>query len=188
MLKSIVQKNKDDIAFIIGNGINRYPNNPPEVSWDNLLLNFWSRFSTYKHTSTLKGLSLTEFYDLLDLDITETESNNNVIQKEVKKIMMNWKPLAHHKNVVEGIQKIKAPILTTNFDLALPKSLNLIQHKLDYKPFTHYYPWGVYYGSNQWTYAEDGFGIWYINGLIDYHTSIRLGLTHYMGSVRGPEV
>jgi hypothetical protein len=31
-IQQIIQKNKHDIAFIIGNGINRYPDNPDALS------------------------------------------------------------------------------------------------------------------------------------------------------------
>jgi|GEM_PF-1826058 hypothetical protein len=39
----------------------------------------------------------------------------------------------------------------------------------------------------RWSYlnveATDGFGLWFINGFIKYPHSIKLGLSHYMGSV-----
>lgn len=183
MLKKIIRDNKSNIAFIIGNGINRYPDSPAGFSWEDLLLKLWKKYSKLKQNSIPKGLSLIEFYDLLDIDLTESQSNKNVIQKEVKSIINKWTPLPHHKSIIEGIRRVNAPILTTNFDLALPRSLDLKLFKTDSKPFTDYYPWGSYYGENQWNYADDGFGIWFINGFIDYHRSIRLGLTQYMGSV-----
>jgi len=34
-----------------------------------------------------------------------------------------------------------------------------------------------------WGDPNAGFGIWHINGMEFYHRSIRLGLSHYMGSV-----
>ena len=49
--------------------------------------------------------------------------------------------------------------------------------------FTDYYPWETYYGHGPLTDPSVGFGIWHINGMERYRRSIRLGLTHYMGSV-----
>jgi hypothetical protein len=49
--------------------------------------------------------------------------------------------------------------------------------------FTDYYPWETYYGSNAVRDPSQEFGIWHVNGMQRYHRSIRLGLTHYMGSV-----
>jgi len=49
--------------------------------------------------------------------------------------------------------------------------------------FTDFYPWETYYGDQDLTEPCAGFGIWHINGMARYRRSIRLGLTHYMGSV-----
>jgi len=37
-IKEIIERNQEDIAFIVGNGVNRYPNNPNALSWDELLI------------------------------------------------------------------------------------------------------------------------------------------------------
>lgn len=51
------------------------------------------------------------------------------------------------------------------------------------KGFTRFYPWTIYYSDRELDYPTYGFGIWFVNGLIKYPSSIRLGLTQYMGSV-----
>ncbi|MCD8260971.1 MAG: hypothetical protein LUD15_05330 [Bacteroides sp.] len=97
--------------------------------------------------------------------------------------MKNWNIADHHTLFLEKASLLNAPVLTMNFDLILPDALQLKQFYLYTKGFTDFYPWSTYYGSKQLNYPTDGFGIWYINGCIKYPRSIRLGLSHYMGSV-----
>lgn len=73
---------------------------------------------------------------------------------------------------------------TTNFDVYIGKSIMAKRRILSpngnqYK-CTDFYPWNVYYGTEEIENPLDGFGIWYINGLTDYPRSIRLGLSDYM--------
>lgn len=181
--KNIISRNHSDIAFIVGNGINRYPDNPKAISWDDLLMKLWSKFSPDTYDKVPKGITITEFYDLLDIANSNKRSTNFQIQKEASKLLSNWAFENHHKAFVEKAHSINAPILTTNFDLILPMSLELKQHNTDTKAFTDFYPWTTYFSDKQLTFPTDGFGIWFINGLVTYPRSIRLGLSHYMGSV-----
>lgn len=182
-LKHIIFDNQSDIAFIVGNGINRFPNNPKAISWDNLLIKLWAKFSPDIYYEVPKGITITEFYDLLDIANGDSRSTNFSIQKEASNLLSDWTFRNHHTAFVKKAHDIDAPILTTNFDLILPTSLELNQYRTDKKAFTDFYPWTTYYGDRQLEYPTDGFGIWFINGLVKYHRSIRLGLSHYMGSV-----
>ena len=110
-IKQIMSNNSDDIAFVIGNGINRYQNNSSMLSWDNLLMSLWKKVTNNSMTQIPKGISLTEFYDILEL-----ENRQNIdVQLEVANLMFDWEPLIHHKQIVEKIKELNAPILTTNF-------------------------------------------------------------------------
>ncbi|WP_198175440.1 hypothetical protein [Spirosoma telluris] len=182
-LRSIVEQNQGDIAFIIGNGINRYLNNPQAISWDELLIRLWNEFSPDSYNQVPEGITLTEFYDLLEISAGESRTANFQIQKKASELLSGWTFQQHHTALVAKAYQINAPILTTNFDLILPNCCSLRQYYTDTKRFTDFYPWTTYYGDRQLEYPTDGFGIWYINGFVNYHRSIRLGLTHYMGSV-----
>jgi hypothetical protein len=182
-IKSLINNNFNDIAFIIGNGINRFPNNPKAISWDDLLIKLWDKFSFNTISEIPNGISVTEFYDLLDIETSSLSSNNSDIQKEASILLESWSDKPHHKLFLDRAKEIDAPVLTTNFDLILPSALKLKQYYTDRKGFTDYYPWTTYFGDRQLEYPTDGFGVWYINGFIKYHRSIRLGLSHYMGSV-----
>lgn len=180
-LKTLIQRRPDNLAFIVGNGINRYPNNPKAISWDDLLIKLWDKFSFNTISEIPKGISLTEFYDLLDIETFSSIDND--IQKEASLLLESWSNELHHQLFLNKAQKLNSPVLTTNFDLVLPNSLHLEQFFTERKGFTDYYPWITYYGDRQLNYPTDGFGVWYINGFIKYHRSIRLGLSQYMGSV-----
>lgn len=68
-IKEIIERNQEDIAFIVGNGVNRYPNNPNALSWDELLIQLWDKVSFQTLSRRPVGISLTEFYDILELKI-----------------------------------------------------------------------------------------------------------------------
>jgi len=179
-IKRILESNKDSLAFIIGNGINRYPNNPKILSWDDLLMQLWTKVSYQTLSKKPQGISMNEFYDILELE----NRNNYNLQKEVVKLMQDWEPLEHHKLITDYAKAINAPILTTNFEETLAKTRNYDLLRIEDKKFTDYYPWTCYHGDKELEFPTDGFGIWYINGMINYHRSIRLGLSHYIGSIQ----
>lgn len=182
---NIINRNSSNLAFIVGNGINRHNDNGEAISWDNLLIKLSNKFSHNKIKSIPKGLSYTELYDLLDLyHYNDALMPNYDIQKEASKILSDWKYKEHHKNFIAKAIYLRTPVLTTNFDSILPATFNLqIQKIKTVRNFTDYYPWSSYYSNNEISLPTDDFGIWFINGLIQYPRSIRLGLTHYMGSV-----
>lgn len=179
-IKEIINENSSDIAFIIGNGINRYYNQ--NISWEDLLLKLWRNFAGDKKDIP-GGISLPEFYDILEIQNLNRKVYSSAIQKKVKEIMEKWKPNKEQNKSLISIKKKNVPILTTNFDDLIPKSLRLELKIMQRKGFNYVYPWSYYYSDRDLEYPTQGFGVWYINGMIKYHGSIRLGLSHYMGSV-----
>lgn len=95
-----------------------------------------------------------------------------------------------YKKLLEKIKEKKIPILTTNFDDRISKTLELKKSiiKGAYK-FTDFYPWNVCFAKKEEKEEKelekpiDGFGVWHINGVVEYPRSIRIGLSDYMGSV-----
>lgn len=178
-IKEIIETNKNDIAFVIGNGINRYNENSNSFSWEKLLIDLWKILSPQKFNKLPNGISLTEFYDILELENTQDIN----LQREVTKLITNWEPLKHHKIITNRIKSLNAPILTTNFEETFAKTFEYKLLRTEQEGFTDFYPWSTYHGENQLELPTEGFGVWYINGMKNYHRSIRLGLSHYMGSV-----
>ncbi|HWV75168.1 MAG TPA: hypothetical protein VN040_25790 [Pseudosphingobacterium sp.] len=183
-LKQLIEDNKDDIAIIVGNGINRYLEQKGGFSWDDLLIDLWKTFNPGVYSKMPEGITVTEFYDLLDLSKSNQSIADYSIQKQAAKLLDQWNYLDHHRRFVSKLAELNIPVLTTNFDLLLPRSLNLKQRFLNSgEGFTDYYPWKTYFGNSVLESPTSGFGIWYINGITQYPRSIRLGLSQYMGSV-----
>lgn len=187
-VQGILDENRHEIAFIIGNGLNNYLSKEkgiPSLSWKDMLLKLWNLVSIDPIIEFPNGTSFTEFYDILEL-----KNNNNIrienpldFQKEVVELIKVWESTVYHERLVGKIRRFQAPLLTTNYDDLFEKSLNLKRYRTVNKGFTDIYPWTTYYGE---FIKEDplvGFGVWHINGIVDYHRSIRLGLSHYMQSV-----
>jgi hypothetical protein len=180
-VKNTLSDHSSEIAFILGNGINNF--HKCSQSWNDLLLEIWNEYSNSKLLSIPNGVSHTEVYDLLDYKNREKSKIDNHLQKKVKEIFIE--KVNNKKNIIilEEIKKFKCPILTTNFDDLIPKYYGFNYKTFSDKKFTDFYPWESYYSDKELLDPLSGFGVWYINGMIRYHRSIKLGLSHYMGNV-----
>ncbi|GIU23598.1 hypothetical protein TUM4644_17280 [Shewanella colwelliana] len=168
-------------AFIIGNGINRYGAPDGAINaWDTMLLQLYQAFADSAVTHIPHGISLTEFYDSLTL-INHSEDVS--LQKAFCALMADWQPTAHHNAIVEWAKAHNAPILTTNFEETLSADQGLNLYHSNPKRFTDYYPWGSHFAPHNLDDPTNAFAIWHINGMQRYARSVRLGLSHYMGSV-----
>lgn len=282
-IKEIIRNNSNNIAFIIGNGINLqfYKNNI--FSWDKMLEELSNTYLKDAPDS-IKDFSLTELYDLIELeaikgngligrnvDFSKNEiiaykktlqsnnldfnrilhiANNSTTENNAVLSSSKSKELDRYKNVyleyIKGCRKwcernredskslsdeqcverfmdyasnpskilvlkntvkqsvvkmyskkldnpnftlctsffknIDAPTLTTNFDTIIAQSLHLSKRRMG-KSFTAFYPWNVYYSDKELDCPISGFGIWHINGVVEYPQSIKLGISDYMGNV-----
>lgn len=183
-VQDIIEKNSHNSAYVLGNGINRYYSKD-NLSWEALLLNLWNKYAeNEKHqTAIFKGISFTEFYDAIDIQNTSHTNFSATIQKEVKHKMELWQPNLQQNKIIDRIREQDSPLLTTNFDDLIPKSAGLSFYKMEHQGFTDFYPWSCYYGDSVLKDPLDGFGVWYPNGMVKYHRSIKLGLSQYMGNV-----
>lgn len=179
-LKDILDANRKSLALVVGNGINRYNSDAGLNSWDSMLLGLWEKHTDDDPKDIPLGISLTEFYDALDLSSTRQEKN---LQKEFCNLMHGWKIKPHHQTLVDWAKNNDCPILTTNFDETLSDAASLSLHHWDAVSFTDFYPWASYFAEQPISDPAKEFAIWHINGIQRYSRSIRLGLSHYMGSV-----
>lgn len=169
---------------MLGNGVNRYKNNQP-VSWEHLLN---SLSLNLDNTKVPKGISFTEFFDILSIsskDIILKQKERHFLQKQFCSLIDLWEPTVYHESIVKWAKRNKNPILTTNFDSNLSDAINAKLQRNSQKKFTYYYPFESYYSDQQSPITQPSrqFAIWHVNGMKRYPASIRLGLTHYMGSV-----
>lgn len=167
-------------ALLIGNGINRY-NSSASSSWDDLLGKLARKQRLKLTDEEAAEMSNTEFFDILDL--AKPKEDRRSLQREFCDLMMSWEPAAHHSTIVSWAQRHSAPIITVNFDENLSKSIDAGFFRLG-KGFTDYYPWSSYFSDREILDPRSEFAIWHAHGMMRYSRSIRLGLTHYMGSVQ----
>lgn len=178
--EELLRQHANNLALVIGNGINRHGNGGQSNSWDQLLLGIaQDRLQGIK--SVPKGAALTEFYDVVELGSLGASGD---LQAAFCERMAKWMPLQHHQQIMAWSLRHQIPVLTTNFDDVLSRAAgSLFQFPRD-PHFTAHYPWGCHFGPAMLADPCAGFGIWHINGMARYKNSVRLGLTHYMGSVQ----
>lgn len=179
-LEEILKEHHSSLALVIGNGINRYNSDTVINSWDSMLLDLWDKHTDDDPKDIPLGISLTEFYDALDLTSTLKTKN---LQKEFCDFLEGWQAKTHHHAIVNWAKAYSCPLLTTNFDETLSDAANLALHHWNGTRFTDYYPWESYFSDKEISDPAKDFAIWHINGIKRYSRSIRLGLSHYMGSV-----
>lgn len=180
--KRIISNRSPKFAFIIGNGINRFAFKDKNVnpSWDKLLLDAWKAISFSTVSNIDEGITFTEFYDLLECETSDSKQIVNSIIDNIEK----WGITNYHKALRDALIKLDCPVLTTNFDMCLEGDANkkvIINHPTIIKRFTDYYPWNVVCGTTGKFTIEDiyKYGIWHVNGLVDYSRSLKLSLSSY---------
>ena len=126
---SILSRNKNDIAFILGNGINLHYNKN-SASWNSLLFQLWDEYSFKTQSNIPQGISFTEFYDILEIENYQQKEFSGKLQKEVVNALSSWENNNRQNRILNKIQQLNAPLLTTNFDDLIPKTLELELRKL----------------------------------------------------------
>jgi len=132
-VKSIFTRNRNDLAFIIGNGINLHYNKG-NVSWNDLLLDLWDEYSFNTQSTIPEGISFTEFYDVLEMQNYSEGKFSSILQKGVVQKMSGWNPNDSQNLILNKIKDLDAPLLTTNFDDLIPQSMGL-----DFKKTSRYF-------------------------------------------------
>lgn len=176
--KEVLKRNKYQLAFICGNGINRYAYGETQnCSWNDMLLCIWQKISTKTLTNIPSGITLTEFYDVMEFESGDIET----LRLKVVEYLEKWKPLPYHEWLQNKFIDWNIPLLTTNFDRNLDAGLRIYKFTNAKTGFTDFYPWNVYFSKKELSSPLNGFGIWHINGMVGYRRSIRLSLSEYTG-------
>lgn len=196
-IKNIIETNSLNLAFIIGNGINfdAFGDDGTILGWENILISLWNTYMFPKiyDNKIPSGITYTEFYELV-----AQRTKERVLKKRIVDIISNPKflPNNRHKALCKFAKELNIPVLTTNYDNNLCHGLNkiIVRRKRDCgcphgRSFTQFYPWDVtynsmnlhqkYFSDNELIEIMNGFGIWHINGIIDYPSSLKLGLSEY---------
>lgn len=169
-------------ALLIGNGINRFHGSQAS-SWAHLLAVLAKPYDLEPPEEDIDDMSFTEFFDILDL--ARSDKDARMLQRLVCDELRKWVPSDHHGIIVNWAKRHDVPIVTVNFDETLSKSIDASFHRgSGRKGFSHWYPWKSYFSDREIDLPRHNFAIWHAHGIMRYPRSIRLGLTHYMGSVQ----
>lgn len=179
--------NDEKPALLIGNGINLHnKNNESTTSWNELLANLSPEIGLTKH----KDLSNTEKYDIIDYKTRSVVGHSDPkarpredLQISICNMLRSWEPSDHHKKIVKWAKRKKVPIITVNYDENLSRAIKakFYKHGRRHRPV---YPWDSYFSTQKIDDPRTSFAIWHAHGTIRLQKSIRIGLRHYMGSVR----
>jgi len=180
-MRSLLQSQRDDLALVIGNGINRYDAPPGANSWEELLATLARDCIDPAQHGVPAGVSPTEFYDIVDLAAARDITDN--LQVQFCRLMAGWTPLPQHGRVTAWARRWSVPILTTNFESTLAEACGATLRRCGPDGFTAFYPWSSCFAPEPVDDPLKSFAIWHVNGQQRYRQSIRLGLGHYMGSV-----
>ena len=169
-------------ALLIGNGINRFQGSQAS-SWARLLAKLAKPHRLDPPKEDIDDMSFTEFFDILDLARSDKDARK--LQRSVCEELRKWVPSDQHGMIVNWAKRHDVPIVTVNFDETLSLSVNASFHRgSGKKGFSHWYPWKSYFSDREIDNPRQNFAIWHAHGIMRYPRSIRLGLTHYMGSVQ----
>ncbi len=186
--RTLLNQERDNLALVIGNGINIHGAGNRN-SWERLLVQI-AHHCAVDVPSVPKGTALTEFYDVLEMKRSNPTAADDDqaatlnLQAEFCRLMERWEPLRHHHTIMNWAVRHDVPVLTTNFEEVLSDAAGCDFIKPPELPFTDFYPWSCRFANRLFDDPCNGFGIWHINGMRRYRRSIRLGLSHYMGSVQ----
>ena len=181
-MKALLQSVTNAPALVVGNGVNRYGAANATNSWHDLLISLAAMHLPDSLKEVPSGVTLTEFFDVLDLKSGSHKSSQS-LQKAFCGLMKAWTHYDQHTHIVAWARRNNAPILTTNFETTLADAGDCRLFRNKKHSFTDYYPWESYYATEQVNDPSRQFAIWHVNGMQRYRRSVRLGLSHYMGSV-----
>lgn len=182
----LAEKDKGRLAFVLGNGINRYANNTKAISWESLMRTLWQEAKISENFPEIKqGLSLVEKYDIMCVKMDDAWKN--ILKANQGLVKKTFSQGYFLESFQKQLMKLRVPVLTTNYDNYLEKDLKkyLFENRALYKKdYSATYPLNEYYANEKLTSEDDiynNFSIWHIHGTINHLESLRLGTADYMG-------
>ena len=104
------------------------------------------------------------------------------IKREIARKMGEYKAVPGINKIVQFIKGINAPILTTNYDTVLSKSIGICDNEIISITDDIDSNWSSYYGEKIESPLM-GFGIWHIHGIYNDHKSVSIGTSDYMNNI-----
>lgn len=172
-----IAKSKGKLAFVLGNGINKYAHGKDAISWEELLKGLWNTKLDPKDFPNSKyGLSLTEVFDIMCMKTKGSWDES--IKSYRKDIIDTFKSVPLNDKLQKQLEALGVPVLTTNYDSSIEGKL----HKHTVRA-SSVYPLEEYFSNSEITKDNYGhaFSVWHIHGRHNHQKSIRLGTADYMG-------
>ena len=188
--EDIPKGRNENLTLIAGNGINLFNKGAGNEFWNAILEQIGSNLGFPASGQKLpERSSLVEFCDLLQLH-SDNDGRNVWVQEAFCEKLDIWKHGQNHTDITSWARRHTVPILTTNFDTTLSDACGaeLVHARKDSggASFNHHYPWSSRFevSGQPIDKPRNSFAIWHVNGMSRYVNSVRLGLSHYMGSVQ----
>jgi|GEM_PF-6485645 len=206
LVRSELPKCAGNLAFVLGNGINRHAK--IGYAWTDMISSLVMKYEELQPgeidlRSHLDSISHTQIFDLLQLTAkADNEEQFYALKKEVASELLKGEVATDiHRQFVNAMRALNCPLLTTNFDLEFEESSPEVKKfmwgnsKRPHKPHRHanaklrywhwLYPWSSYASDRELVGDVRGqFGIWHMHGNVAYPGSIRLGLDDYFGMMK----
>lgn len=146
-------------------------------------------FSLKQLNDKIKGFNTPEFQSKMEMAITFSSLGDKLgvalrsrLIATICSSMKKWDFTSVHKRVALFAQEYKLPILTTNYDNLLALSVNARLFDYGTNVSSESFPISCCFTNCKCPNFNE-FGIWHINGMIQYPKSILIGLSHYMRSL-----
>lgn len=196
-LEDILNEHSETLTLIVGNGVNLSNQDAGNETWKALLERIGRERGFLDPGQGLhETRSLVELSDLMQLHADDADKaddddgSKESVQSEFCNRLENWTHGPGHECITNWARKHDVPVLTTNFDETLSDACGaeLVHAKRDTSGarFSRYYPWSSRFEVRDQPIKRprNSFAIWHVNGMRKYVDSVRLGLSHYMGSVQ----
>lgn len=103
-----------------------------------------------------------------------------LIKRNIKEFFKNYSLQDWILPLLLFASKEQIPIMTTNYDEALSKKLNLTRHcKIGNSDSQFTFPFETYFSKTEIECPWKEFAIWHINGMVSYPQSIKIGYLDY---------
>ncbi len=187
--KAILRRRPDEIALLLGKGINRASKKSGGIGWNELMETLIKEAAVFARNPRLarrqllrllkenerqhSPASFPEVFDLIEATcgllsgVSPGEDRRFPIQLKISELLQKMKPGTPHRSVVEWASRKGVPILTTNYDHCLQDAVGSIgceRHRFGQESLDLHSIMGPYYAPTVISDPLNSFAIWHIHG------------------------
>lgn len=202
-----VLNGENEIALLIGNGINNAVKNNRGISWKQLMESLVAEASGYAENPDKARIRLLrlltenehkrtpasnpEVFDLIESTCNLVPGSSSPtrerlsLHNRIAELFARMEPGAPHRALISWAAARGVPVMTTNYDHCLQDAVEAAPRRIfgTRRLLSDRYPWNRYYAPQSVRDPIDSFAVWHIHGDRSLKRSIRIGLDEYMGMV-----